>query len=143
MFLGEYTHALDARGRIIVPARFRSELETGLVVTRGYDPCLVIYPLDGWTALASRVAQTSAASRNARSYGRLVFGGAYEATLDSMGRVLIPAFLREYAGIEEEAVVVGVNTYLEIWHPEKWRDALERDAQNLDAILADMTNMGV
>lgn len=143
MFLGEYTHALDARGRIIVPARFRSELETGLVVTRGYDPCLVIYPLDGWTALASKVAQASAASRNARSYGRLVFGGAYEATLDSMGRVLIPAFLREYAGIEGEAVVVGVNTYLEIWHPGKWRDTLERDAQNLDVILADMTNMGV
>src|SRR4030042_2490295 len=112
MFLGEYTHSLDLRGRITIPARFRQELERGMVITRGFDSCLMVYPMDEWNHIADRIAQMPTANRNARSYGRRMFGGAYEAVPDKMGRVLIPAFLRDYAGIEEEAVVVGVNNYL-------------------------------
>jgi len=143
MFLGEYSHALDAKGRLTIPARFRAELETGLVITRGSEPCLVAYPLGEWTALANRAAAMPQASRAARSYSRLVFGGASEAQLDTMGRVLIPAFLREYAAIDGEAVIVGVNAFIEIWNPDRWREALERDAQNLDLILGEVAEMGV
>lgn len=143
MFLGEYSHALDAKGRVTIPARFRDELDSGLVITRGYEPCLLVYALTEWTALANRAAGMPQASRAARSYSRLVFGGAFEAELDKMGRVLIPAFLREYAAIEEEAVIVGVNNFIEIWNPGRWRQTLERDIQNLDVILSDVAKMGV
>lgn len=143
MFLGEYRHATDAKGRLTVPARFRSELESGVVVTRGYEPCLVLYPLTEWSRLADKVAQLPMASRVVRSYGRLVFGGAFEVSLDSMGRMLIPAFLREHAGITEEAVVVGLNTHIEIWSPERWQQTFERDSANLDDILAEVTRLGL
>jgi len=143
MFVGEYSHALDAKGRLTIPARFRAELETGLVVTRGYDPCLVVYAMSEWTALANRASKMPWASRAARSYSRLVFGGASEAELDKMGRILIPAFLREYAAIEEEAVIVGMNVFIEIWNPDRWRQTVESDSQNLDAILRDVAEMGI
>lgn len=143
MFLGEYSHTLDAKGRLTIPARFRAGLASGLVVTRGYESCLAIYPLAEWSMLANKVAQMPRASRMGRSYSRLIFGGAFESSLDKAGRLLIPSFLREYASLEEEAVVVGVNTYIEIWGPGKWQLILERDSQNLDAILAEVTRMGV
>jgi len=143
VLLGEYSHTLDAKGRLTIPARFRAELEPGLVVTRGYEPCLVAYPLHEWAVLASKVAQLSRASHTARAYSRLVFGGAHEANLDKMGRILIPSFLREYASIGEETIIAGLNTYIEIWSPEKWQQTLERDTQNLDVILAEVAQMGV
>jgi len=83
------------------------------------------------------------ASRTARSYNRRLFGGAYEASLDKMGRILIPSFLRDYAGVTDEAVVVGLNTYIEVWNPERWRQALESDSQNLENILEEVARMGV
>ena len=83
------------------------------------------------------------ASAAARSYGRLIFGGAFEALPDKMGRILIPGVFREYARIKDEAVIVGINTYVEVWSPGAWREALERDAMNLEAILADVSKMGV
>ena len=143
MFLGQYLHALDSKGRLTVPVRFRDELEVGLVMTRGYEPCLLVYPQETWAALAQKVAQMPAASLVARSYARLVFGNAFEAVPDKMGRVLIPAVLRAYAGIEEEAVVVGVNSYIEIWNPARWQEILDRDDANLPTILAQVTQMGI
>ncbi|MHB0856678.1 MAG: division/cell wall cluster transcriptional repressor MraZ [Anaerolineae bacterium] len=143
MFLGEYSHALDPKGRLTIPARFRAELESGLVITRGYEPCLVVYPLQEWGALAEKVARMPAASRTARSYSRLMFGGAFEQAPDKNGRVLIPAFLREYAGIQDDAVVVGVNNYVEIWSPVNWQEIVARDTENMDVILADVAGMGV
>jgi MraZ protein len=143
MFLGEYSHTLDAKGRLTIPARFRAELESGMVITRGAEPCLVVYPADEWATLAAKAAQMPTASRVARSYTRLMFGGASEAQPDKMGRILVPAFLREYAGIQEEAVVVGVNSYIEIWAPERWQQALARDAGDMDEILAEVAKMGI
>ena len=134
---------MDSKGRLTIPARFRESLEAGLAVTKGYETCLVIYPLDEWARLAEKVARMPLASRTARSYGRWVFGGAHETSLDAMGRILIPAFLRSAAGIEQEAVVVGVNTYIEVWSPREWDAAQARDAQNIDEILADAARMGV
>ncbi|MHB1294313.1 MAG: division/cell wall cluster transcriptional repressor MraZ [Anaerolineae bacterium] len=143
MFLGEYSHALDPKGRLTIPARFRGELESGLVITRGYEPCLVIYPLQEWGALADKVARMPMASRTARSYSRLMFGGAFEQVPDKNGRVLVPAFLREYAGIEDDTIVVGVNNYIEVWSPSNYGQVVARDTENMDAILTDVAGMGV
>ena len=143
MFSGEYSHTLDAKGRLTIPARFRDELDGGVVVTKGYEPCIVLYPLSEWSALAAKVAQLPKTSRAARAYTRLVFGSAAEVVPDKMGRILVPSFLREYAGIDEEAIVVGVNTYVEIWSPVRWRETLERDLENLADILDDVSKMGI
>jgi MraZ protein len=143
VFLGQYSHTLDAKGRITIPARFREELDSGLVLTRGYDPYLIAYPQAEWIKLAEKIAEVPKTSHMARSYGRFVFGGASEVTLDSAGRVLVPPFLREYAHLEQEAVIVGVNTYIEIWEPEIWHRTFDNDAENMDAILNEMTRMGV
>lgn len=143
MFLGQYAHTLDAKGRVTIPARFREELDAGLVITRGYDAYLIAYPEAEWIKLAEKIADVPKTSDMARSYGRFVFGGAFEATLDSAGRVLIPPFLRDYAHLEEEAIIVGVNTYIEIWEPEIWHRTFDSDAENMDAILTEMTRMGV
>lgn len=104
---------------------------------------LVLYPTAEWERLAEKIAQMPIASRQARSYGRLLFGGAREVALDKTGRVLLPAFLREYASLEAEALLVGINTYVEIWSPACWSETLARDGENLDDILAEMMPFGV
>jgi MraZ protein len=145
MFLGEYTHALDSKGRLTIPLCLRAELGATVVVTRGYEACLVVYPLDAWAALARKIAQVSATNAVVRSYSRLFFGGAHESQPDRMGRIRVPAFLRDYAGleIEKEAVIVGANTCAEIWNPDRYRQTIDRDTQDLPQVLANLAQMGV
>jgi MraZ protein len=135
MFLGEFSHTVDDKGRMTIPARFRPELATGLIVTRWLDGCLALYSVAEWESLAKRVEALSITDRSARDFRRFIFGGAVEATPDRQGRVLIPAYLREYAGIDGEVTVVGMNTYIEIWCPETWaatRQGVENDKANTE-----------
>ncbi len=143
MFLGEYSHALNAKGRLTIPAQFRDALQEGLVLAPGDEACIAVYPVNLWAELAARVAQLPLASRAARAYSRQFFGRAFEVVPDKMGRIVIPNVLRKYAGIEEEAVVIGANTYLEVWNPERWCQIQQRDAENLEMILEDVARMGV
>src|SRR5918997_1563447 len=120
MFLGRYNHTLDAKGRLAIPARFREALAEGLVLTRGIDRCLALYPLTAWRPLAEKVSALPISDPDARTFRRLVFAEAADLELDAQGRILLPPELRRYAGIEREAIVVGVNTSVEIWSPERW-----------------------
>jgi MraZ protein len=122
VFLGEFIHTTDDGGRLTIPARFRDDLADGLVVTRGLDRCLAIYPMDEWNRLAERVSALPMTDRRARAFRRLVFANAADATLDSHGRMLIPPRLREYAGLDGEVVVTGLNTYIELWNPDAWSE---------------------
>ena len=135
MFTGEFNHTFDDKGRVIIPARFRPTLATGLVLTRGLDGCLVIYNIDAWNSLVEKVNALPLTDRHARDFRRFIFGSAVEATPDRQGRVLIPAYLREYANINAEVTIVGVNTYIEIWHPDTWqsmRQGVENDEANTE-----------
>ena len=143
MFLGEYSHSLDPKGRLTIPARFRTELESGLVIARGQETCLTVYPQAVWQEMSENLARLPRTHGTVRSYSRLMFSGAHEATLDKMGRVLIPAFLREYAGIDQQATVVGVNTVLEIWNPEAWQATYENECEERETITAAIADMGV
>jgi MraZ protein len=125
MFLGEFVHTVDDKGRLTIPARFRVDLAAGLVVTRGIDRCLVIYPLEEWEQLAEQVSALPMTDRRARAFRRLVFANASDAVPDKQGRVLIPPRLREYAGLDSEAIVTGLNTYIEVWSPELWGEERE------------------
>ncbi len=120
MFLGRYAHNVDSKGRLAIPARFREALGAEVVITRGIDRCLSLYPLDTWTPLAERVSSLSISDPDARNFRRMVFAEASYLDVDRQGRVLLPADLRQYAEIDREATVVGVHSYIEIWSPGRW-----------------------
>jgi MraZ protein len=135
MFIGEYTHTVDNKGRITVPAVYRNELEDGAYLTRGLDGCLGLYPDAEWKHLTEKVKALPMTSRSARDFRRFFYGSAVETTPDRQGRILIPSYLREYASIGIEATVVGMDTFIEIWHPETWevtRQSVEADEANVD-----------
>lgn len=126
MFTGEYRHTVDEKGRLAVPSRFRAQLEGGAVVSRWIDGCLAIHTRAGWSDLSDRVARLPVTDGAARLFQRAVFAGAAEADIDRQGRILIPAFLRESAGLDAEAIVVGARDRAEIWAPDRWA-AYRRD----------------
>ena len=126
MFLGEFEHTLDDRGRITLPAKFRDELAQGVVITRGLDRCLFLFPMDQWVPLAGRVDTLPLAKPGARTLRRLLFSGASNLVPDRQGRILIPAYLREYANINGQVVIAGLNTYIEIWSAVVWHEVKAR-----------------
>jgi len=141
MFLGRYAHSLDAKGRLAVPARFRDALAEGVVLTRGIDRCLALYPMATWLPLAERVSALPITDPDARNFRRMVFAEAIDVDLDAQGRVLVPPELRRYAGLEREALVVGVNTAIEIWSPERWaavESVMEEDGAAIAQRLASL-----
>jgi MraZ protein len=120
MFLGRHAHTVDAKGRLAIPARFREELAAGVVLTRGIDRCLALYPMAAWEPLAAKVNQLPITDPDARTFRRMVFAEAVDLELDAQGRLLLPPELRQYAEIDRDAYVVGVNTSIEIWSPARW-----------------------
>lgn len=134
IFSGEYEHRIDSQGRLAIPARFRAAFADGLVLARGYDPCITAYPSGEWQQLAETMRLMPETSADTRRLNRLTFAGAYPGELDRQGRTLIPAGLRQYAGITENVVVVGAGKYLEIWSSTRW----EAERQALDAAAAEI-----
>lgn len=126
MFLGEYEHTIDSKGRLSIPARFRSELEEGLILTRGLGDHLLVFPPGEWARFIGDMRQRELTLIESQTISRYLFAKASDCTLDKHGRVLIPAPLRQYAGLSTDVVVVGVNTHLEIWDRERWRTEEER-----------------
>jgi MraZ protein len=122
VFTGEFRHSVDDKGRVAVPAKFRAQVEDGAVVSRWLDGCLAIHTRSGWDLLSSKVAALPITDSGSRLFQRVVFAGAFEADLDRQGRVVVPAYLREWAGLEGEAVIVGSRDHGEIWAPARWDD---------------------
>jgi MraZ protein len=122
VFTGEYRHTVDDKGRVAVPARFRTQLAEGAFVSRWLDACLAIHTRAGWDALAAKVAELPITDQGSRLFQRFIFAGAVEVEVDRQGRILLPAFLREAAGLDGEAVVVGSRDHAEIWAPARWDD---------------------
>lgn len=125
MFWGEFSHHLDEKGRLIIPARYRPQLSQGAILTRGLDRNLVIYPQDAWQNVSERLNQIPITHPTARALRRLLFSGAVEFSLDRQGRMLIPTYLRDYASLDSEVLIAGMETFLEIWEPSSWRQTLE------------------
>ncbi len=120
MFMGEFTHAIDDKGRLTIPAKFREELAYGAVITRGYDKYLILYSADAFKRVTTRAENLSPTNPEHRALLRLTFSGASEAVPDRQGRILVAPYLRDYAGIETECVIVGVGQHIEIWSREGW-----------------------
>jgi MraZ protein len=133
MLLGTHDHTIDDKSRLTLPAKFRRAFEAGVVVTRGLDPCLVAYPRDEWAESQSRIAELDTLSGEARQLQRVVYGNAVEGDLDKQGRFVIPGKLREYAGLDRDVVVAGVNDHLEIWDRAAWqRELAESEGRTRD-----------
>ncbi|MFN5061157.1 MAG: division/cell wall cluster transcriptional repressor MraZ [Chloroflexota bacterium] len=142
MFLGEYEHSLDDKGRLAIPARFRTLLKDGLVITRGYDHCVMGLAMDSWQKLADQVSDLPPGELHSRNLQRLLFSAAAEFTLDKQGRILLPQNLRGYANIEgDEVVIVGVNKYFEIWSPARWQETVATLDTETDQLVAQLTTL--
>jgi len=129
MFLGQFSYTLDSKGRLTIPSRFREGLLTEVVVTRGMDRCLVVYPIDAWKEISEKVTSLSITDSRARSLRRQLFADAINLELDRQGRILIPDRLREYAGMDLSSgvVIVGLESFIELWDPERWN--VQNDSQ--------------
>ena len=125
MFLGEYTHTIDEKGRLTIPAKFRGALAAGLVVTRGFDQNLMIFPLDEWQDMAERIISRPLGDEDVRSFRRRIFSGAIDLSPDRQGRIVLPTYLREFAAIDGEVVVAGMYNYVEVWGVGAWRSVRE------------------
>ena len=126
MFFGEFTHSFDAKGRLTLPAKYRESLETGVVITRGLDPCLWVIPRAGFMPLAQNIASLPFTDPNNRDFGRLMFSQATDLIPDKQGRVLVPQGLRNYANLDGEAIIIGLYNKLEIWNPAQWVEVQSR-----------------
>ncbi|MBA7489744.1 Transcriptional regulator MraZ [subsurface metagenome] len=120
MFLGEFEYKVDEKGRVPIPPKFRRELKEGVVSTLGVEKCIVVYPLSEWKKLATTLTTGSVAPSKLRRLNRAIFATAFSLNIDGQGRIALPIPLREYAGIEDEVVIAGANTYLELWDKEQW-----------------------
>jgi MraZ protein len=143
MLYGEYDHAIDDKGRITVPAKFRARLDTGLVVTKGIDPCLWLYPADVWAELAQEINTLPLTDPKAREFKRQAFGGASHSVPDRQGRVILPPYLREYADLDNQAVIIGLFDHCEIWNPTRWRDLQHRSDNSPEERAAQFASLGI
>jgi MraZ protein len=142
LFTGEYRHAIDAKGRVAVPARFRAELAQGAVVSRWIDSCLAIFPQTEWDKFSAKVAELPVSDAGARVFARFVFSGAFEFNLDAQGRLVVPPTLREFAGLTDDVVVVGSRDHIELWEPMRWVD-YSADMNSADVLSARIQDLGI
>ena len=136
MFIGEFRHTLDDKGRLAIPAKFRVALKSDAVVTRGLDQTLCVYPKETWEKLANKIAALPMGQADTRAFARLVLAGASEVEIDSSGRISIPEYLRQYAGISKDVVIAGLYDRLEIWDAAMW-DAYARSAEEQSGPIAE------
>ena len=125
MFLGQYSHTVDDKGRVTLPAKFRDDFTAGCMITRGWDGCLMIYTPEAFSQLVAKAGYPSPTEPESRNLLRLLFSGANDAKLDKLGRLNIPSVLRDYAGLEDEVVLAGVGHWIEIWNSLDWARQLE------------------
>ena len=143
MLIGEYEHSLDAKGRLIMPAKIREDIGEKFIITKGLDGCLFGFSQNEWTNFEEKLKTLPLTNKNARDFVRFFLSGAIECEIDKQGRFLIASNLREYANMEKEAVIIGVGTRIEIWNKEKWKEYNSEENISADEIAENMTMLGI
>lgn len=143
MFIGEYQHSIDPKKRLAIPSKFKADLKNKVVITRGLDKCLFIYPMKVWAGLAEKLGNLPVGESGTRSFIRLMLAGAIDAEVDKQGRILIPDYLKEYAGLSKNVVIAGVYNRLEIWDEKKWAGYKKNAEKNSDEIAEQLGKLGV
>ncbi len=143
MFLGEHQHLVDPKGRVILPARFRQELEGGLIVTKGLDDCLFVFTTSEWQKIEDKIRELPTTKSDARAFARNMFSGASSNILDKQGRLMIPQNLREFAGLKKDVVVIGVGTRVEIWDKAKWERYKKETEKGFSEKAEELADLGI
>lgn len=143
MFLGQFEHTIDEKGRLTLPARFRPGLAAGVVVTLGLDGCLFVFPRTKWDELAARIEALPITNPDARNFARLMFANADDSEPDRQGRILIPAYLRSYAQLESSAIVTGLNSRIELWNPARWEEVRAMTVERGGLIAEQLAGLGI
>lgn len=143
MLMGQYEHTLDAKGRVIIPAKFREELGDKFVLTKGLDNCLFVYSLQEWLAIEAKLKTLPLTKKDARAFTRFLLAGAIECETDRQGRILIPANLREHARIEKDVIFIGVSTRVEIWSNEVWKEYSKNTDVSFEEIAEHLEDLNI
>lgn len=143
MFIGEYCHTVDTKKRLAVPSKFRKDLGKKAVLTRGLDNCLYLYPIKEWEKLAKKLAALPISRSDSRAFARLMLAGAMDVSLDSLGRVLVPEYLKEYASLGKKVVIAGLYNRIEVWDEVKWEAYKKKTNERVDDIAEKMNELGI
>jgi len=143
MLIGEYTHSIDTKKRLSLPAKWRKELGKKLVVTRGLDNCLFIYPQQEWKKITEKIGQLPLGQADTRGFNRFFLSGAVEVEVDSVGRILVPDFLKEFAGLAAKVVLAGIHDRVEIWDEKRWTSYKRRVEKEADTLAEKLGTIGV
>ena len=143
MFKGEYNHSIDAKGRVIVPAKFREKLGDAFVVTKGLDGCLYGYAEEDWQVFEEKLSTLPLTNKDSRQFTRFFLAGAADVEVDKQGRILLPQNLREFAALEKDVVLVGVSKRIEIWDKDRWNGVTEMYDNNMDEVAANLDSLGI
>ena len=143
MLIGEYKHTLDPKKRLSLPSRWRKELGKHLVITRGLDNCLFVYPLKEWRSITEKVGRLPLGQADTRSFNRFFLSGAVEVEVDKIGRILVPDFLKDFANLDAKVVLAGIHDRVEIWDEKKWNEYKERIESQADALAEKLGEIGV
>ncbi len=142
MLIGEHIHVIDGKKRLSLPAKFRKELGKKIVVTTGLDKCLFVYTQAQWKKMAEQLANLSVGKTDTRSFNRFLLGGAVEVDVDALGRILIPEFQKEFAGLKAKVVIVGMYSRLEIWNDKAWNECKSRIGNEADVVAEKLGELG-
>jgi MraZ protein len=140
MFMGEYQHTIDDKGRLIMPAKFREGLGENFVVTKGLDNCLFVYPMNEWKVLEEKLRSLPFTKSDARAFARFFFSGAIECELDKQGRILLTANLRDHAQLQKDVYIIGVSSRLEIWSKEVWEEYNSKTQESYEELAEKMVD---
>jgi len=143
MLIGEYRHNIDNKKRLAIPAKMRKDLGESVVITRGLDSCLFVYPKTEWEKMVAKLSELPMGKSSTRSFVRLLLSGASEVELDQLGRILVPDYLKKYAKLQKQAVIVGVHTRIEIWDTKAWEEFKSRIESNADDLAEKLGELGV
>lgn len=143
MFYGEYQHSVDAKGRVIIPSKFRDGLGERFIITKGLENCLFAYSSEEWTNLEVKIKALPFTDKDVRAFVRFFFAGATECEVDKQGRILVPQNLREYAGLDKDVYILGVSNRVEVWDKNKWENYFEDENMSTDKIAEKMSMLGI
>ena len=142
MLIGEYKHSIDEKNRMSLPSKFRKELGKKVVATYGLEQCLFIYEISEWNRIAEEISKLGMLKSDTREFNRFMFGGAIEIDIDSLGRILVPEYLRKYADLKSQATVIGVHKRLEIWNEKKWEEYKKKAVSKADGLAEKLSEAG-
>lgn len=143
MFLGEYSHSIDAKNRLIVPAKYRDELGENFILTKGFDGCLYIYPQKEWEVFEEKLNSLPVGKSDTRKMVRFFMSSATQAEFDKQGRILIPVTHKKHAGLDKEVVFAGVGKKIEIWSKERWDETATIDCEDMDTVAENLSDLGI